>query len=103
MKRLACLVILAASTLPSMASVPEVSGACERPKPKADGGGAVIGGNAGFAVLNIFPKPLLLDDITLKSVLSPVDMYLEQVSTRIRWYRLSLKNGGQGRPRGPYW
>jgi hypothetical protein len=33
----------------------------------------------------------------------PIHNYAAQVADRIKWHRRMLENGGQGRPRGPYW
>ena len=96
MRLLVCLAIVVAFALPCLGSDPTAP-RMEKRKPRAFD---------RAAWMNLRPArvpPPLLDGGVLRALLFPLDTYAGQVADRIKHHRMMLENGGQGRPRGPYW
>ena len=94
MKRLACLVIVAASSLPCAASDPN------RPDPRQN-----VMMRPKLQGPNTPPPapPKMLDDETVRAFLFPFATYADRVSYRIWLDRLMTKLGCPARKYGPLW
>jgi hypothetical protein len=103
MRLLVCLAIVAGLAEPCAATGPRTDSASRKPpRPKSMTWPPNL---LRFTPNNNATPPPgpLLDEQTIRAVLFPLDTYAGQVADRIKHHRMMLENGGQGRPRGPYW